>query len=80
MNQRLITCTILLIAMAAAPTSAQRLDQPGSIAEGGRIITISPQSTAARCKKKDYRLKAKVECARSDVYQAEQAKRRSNHG
>lgn len=78
MSQGSMTCAILLIAMAAAPVTAQRLDPPGSIAEGGKIRDISPQSTAARCIKNAYRLRAQVECARSDTYQAEQAKRRSS--
>lgn len=78
MSQRSMAVAILLIATAAAPATPQRLDQPGSIAEGGKIRTISPQSEAARCKRSAYRLKAQVECARSDAYQAEQAKRRSS--
>ena len=80
MTRASMTCAILLIATAFAPATAQRLDQPGSIAEGGKIKTISPESAAARCKKNAYRLKAQVECARSDAYQAEQAKRRSSRG
>lgn len=67
----------VLIGAVASPAIAQRLDQPGSIAEGGESKVISPMSVATRCERASYRMKAKVECARSDAYQAKQALKRS---
>ena len=66
----------LLFGAVTSPANAQRLEQPGSIAEGGETKTISPESVAVRCARAKYRMKSQVECARSDAYQAEQARRR----
>lgn len=75
-NGTLVGFALILGAVTSA-ASAQRLEQPGSIAEGGEVKTISPESVAVRCAREKYRMKAQVECARSDAYQAEQSRRRS---
>ncbi|TXC70638.1 hypothetical protein FSB78_06570 [Sphingomonas ginsenosidivorax] len=75
-NGRLVGLAAL-IAAAASPAIAQRLDQPGSIAEGGETQPISSNSVAVRCARATCRMKAEVECAHSDAYQAEQARRRA---
>lgn len=80
MRQVYLAYAMLIVGMASGPAHSQRLDPPGSVAEGGKLNIISSQSIATRCKKDRYRSKAKVECARSDAYQTEQAKRRSNRG
>jgi len=76
-NRHIVTIIFSAVSVVSA-ASAQRLEQPGSVAEGGEFKTISAQSSAERCKSTKYRVKSKVECARSDTYQAEQAKKRSH--
>jgi len=78
MRNKTLIGLALLFGVAANPVTAQRLDQPGSIPEGGEAKAISPQSVAVRCEREQYRMKAQVECSRSDAYQAEQARRRSH--
>lgn len=68
----------IALATPALPASAQRLDQPGSVAEGGALSPLSRQDTAERCKRPTYRARARVECARSDADRVEIANRRAH--
>lgn len=79
MRRYYLTFALLGVGFITQPSVGQRLDQPGSVAEGGTSVPLSTQAVAARCRNEKYRAKAQVECARNDAWEAAQAKRRSHH-
>lgn len=79
MRRNYLTFALLGTGFITQPSFGQRLDQSGSYADGGISVPFSPQAITARCRNEKYRAKAQVECARTDAWEAAQAKRRSHH-